>query len=570
MDNFRYGEDNARYEESYRSSEKITYDDKKTARENAGYVEYASREAERSGGTKAVSHGSASSKRKKKGTSKLVAAVLLGSGAAVVAVTAVMAMVSIALIGMTIGADAVTAEIKIDNPSGVELIATLSNKLEYYECKIPGSGRTEVTFGGLNEATEYVFAVRAASGGSVYYSQNVATNTKILYAFDENSAISFHTAELGYIIDESVAGNEYTAEIRAHGTDKTLAEYKLDPLTHKVSARGLVSDTYYDVSLADTAGNTVYSHTFKTAYAPSRIASVTLLPTSVTFEFITEPHDYDSILIRQSAEGEVAESFELTEEGKHEIVFNYLNPGEIYYFTIEFYSSDPALESSSEMRSYTLPALLELTESTEDYTVYRLTQAAYDLYGGNLVFECFESDTYYEWLPVIFDKEEGTVTILHEYASRDRSYLLEISDGNEGGGTETDPYICMTDVAIDTSSSPVLLQPTVIYEEVDSVAYIHLTFDDYTLLPTAPDGSFIFDIAILLFGELETQVIENSDLTEAVSYDGNSATFTVRIDNVTEYNSRYVAEFRIKSDIQGYADRSYLVAYGNFYYNSAK
>lgn len=275
MDNFRYGEDNARYEESYRSSEKITYDDKKTARENAGYVEYASREAERSGGTKAVSHGSASSKRKKKGTSKLVAAVLLGSGAAVVAVTAVMAMVSIALIGMTIGADAVTAEIKIDNPSGVELIATLSNKLEYYECKIPGSGRTEVTFGGLNEATEYVFAVRAASGGSVYYSQNVATNTKILYAFDENSAISFHTAELKYIIDESVAGYEYTVEMREHGMDKTLAEYTLDPLTHATFASGPVSDTRYDATLVDASGNGVYTHTFTTEYAPSRITSVT-------------------------------------------------------------------------------------------------------------------------------------------------------------------------------------------------------------------------------------------------------------------------------------------------------
>ena len=396
-----------------------------------------------------------------------------------------------------------------------------------------------------------MFAVRAASGGSAYFSQNVATATKTVYAFDENSNISFHTAELGYIIDESVADNGYTVEISEHGIDKTLAEYTLDPLTHATFARGLVSDTSYDATLVDASGNGVYTHTFTTTYAPSRITSV-------------------SIFIRRSATDEVMQNFDLTEQGEHEVVFDYLNPGESYYFFIEFYSTDPAVESSSEMRSYTLPAILELKESAADYTVYALTQAAYDLYDGNLVFECFEDYTYYEWLPVIYDKEAGTVTVLHEYASRDRRYLLEINDGNAGsaeGGAEPDPYICMIEVPINTSDAPVILQPTVIYEEVDSVGSLSVTFEDYTKLPTAPDGSLVFDIAILLFGNVETQVIENFDLTGAGQFDGNWVTFTVNINNVTEYNSRYVAEFRIRSDDPKYADYSYLAAYADFSYN---
>ena len=485
-------------------------------------------------------------------------------------VTAVMAMVSVALLGIAVDADSLTATVEIDNPSGIELVATLSNRNEYREYKLPSSGTASIEFNGLSEATEYVFAVRAASGGSAYFSQNVATATKTLYAFDENSNISFHTAELGYIIDESVADSEYYVNIRESGKDKILAELALDAATHKVLASGLVSDTRYDVDLLDADGNVVYPHSFSTTYAPSRIVSVNLLPTSITFEFLTERHDYDSIVVMRSVYGDVAENYDLTEVGVHEVRFDYLDPGETYYFVIEFYSSDPAVESSSEMRSYTLPAILEFKESAADYTVYALTQAAYDLYDGNLVFECFEDYTYYEWLPVIYDKEAGTVTVLHEYASRDRRYLLEINDGNAGsaeGGAESDPYICMIEVPIDTSDAPVMLQPTVIYEEVDSVGSLSVTFEDYTKLPTAPDGSLVFDIAILLFGNVETQVIENFDLAGAGQFDGNRVTFTVNINNVTEYNSRYVAEFRIRSDDPKYADYSYLAAYAGFSYN---
>lgn len=563
------GEENTRYAEVYRSEENSRYSERLSAKESAGYKEYSAVGSETNATAKGTSFPKRAS-RKKKTTTKLVAALLVSAGAAVVTVTAVMAMVSVALLGIAVDADSLTATVEIDNPSGVELVATLSNRSEYREFKLPSSGTAYIEFNGLSEATEYVFAVRAASGGSAYFSQNVATATKTLYAFDENSNISFHTAELGYIIDESVADNGYTVEISEHGIDKTLAEYTLDPLAHTVNVRGLVSDTSYDVALVDASGNTVYSHTFKTAFAPSRIVSVNLLPSSITFEFLTAPHDYDSISIRRSMDGELSEVLDLTEEGEHEIVFEYLNPGELHYFVIEFYSSDPAVESSSEMRSYALPAILELKESAADYTVYALTQAAYDLYDGNLVFECFEDYTYYEWLPVIYDKEAGTVTVLHEYASRDRRYLLEINDGNAGsaeGGAESDPYICMIEVPIDTSDAPVMLQPTVIYEEVDSVGSLSVTFEDYTKLPTAPDGSLVFDIAILLFGNVETQVIENFDLTGAGQFDGNWVTFTVNINNVTEYNSRYVAEFRIRSDDPKYADYSYLAAYAGFSYN---
>ena len=563
------GEENTRYAEVYRSEENSRYSERLSAKESAGYKEYSAVGSETNATAKAPSFPKRAS-RKKKTTTKLVAALLVSAGAAVVTVTAVMAMVSVALLGIAVDADSLTATVEIDNPSGVELVATLSNRSEYREFKLPSSGTAYIEFNGLSEATEYVFAVRAASGGSAYFSQNVATATKTLYAFDENSNISFHTAELGYIIDESVADNGYTVEISEHGIDKTLAEYTLDPLAHTVNVRGLVSDTSYDVALVDASGNTVYSHTFKTAFAPSRIVSVNLLPSSITFKFLTAPHDYDSISIRRSMDGELSEVLDLTEEGEHEIVFEYLNPGELHYFVIEFYSSNPAVESSSEMRSYMLPAILELKESAADYTVYALTQAAYDLYDGNLVFECFEDYTYYEWLPVIYDKEAGTVTVLHEYASRDRRYLLEINDGNAGsaeGGAESDPYICMIEVPIDTSDAPVMLQPTVIYEEVDSVGSLSVTFEDYTKLPTAPDGSLVFDIAILLFGNVETQVIENFDLTGAGQFDGNWVTFTVNINNVTEYNSRYVAEFRIRSDDPKYADYSYLVAYADFSYN---
>lgn len=563
MDSQIPGQENRRYAEVYRSEENVKYSESVGSKENAKYAEFATSAY---AAKKPASSKSAS--RKKKTTAKLVAALLVGAGAAVVTVTAVMAVVSVALLGIAVDADSLTATVEIDNTSGIELVATLSNRNEYYEKAISSSGTVEVSFDGLSEATEYVFAVRAASGGSAYFSQNVATATKYLYAFDETSDISFHTAELKYIIDESVAGYEYTVEIREHGMDKTLAEYTLDPLTHATFASGLVSDTRYDATLVDASGNGVYTHTFTTEYAPSRITSVTLLPTSVVFKFFTSPHGYDSIVIRRSATDEVMQNFDLTEQGLHEVVFDYLNPGESYYFFIEFYSTDPALDTTSEMRLYTLPAILELAESTEDITVYKLTQAAYDHYGGDLHFDCLETDTYYEWLPVIYDKEVGTVTVLHEYASRNRNYVLEINQGTQGDEvSETDTYICTIDVPIDTSASPEILRPTASYEEPDSVGYLTVTFDDYTKLPTTPDGSLVFDIAILLFGNVETQVIENFDLTRAGQFDGNWVTFTVNINNVTEYNSRYVAEFRIRSDDPKYADYSYLAAYAGFSYN---
>lgn len=563
MDPNRQPQENQRYAEVYGSEENARYSESVGSRENAQYAEFATSAATVK---KPVSQRNAS--RKKKTTTKLVAALLVSAGAAVVTVTTVMVMISVALIGIAVDADSVTATVEIDNPSGIELVATLSNANEYYEKAISSSGTVEVSFNGLSEATEYVFAVRAASSGSAYFSQNVATATKSLYAFDETSDISFHTAELKYIIDESVAGGEFVVEIREHGMDKTLAEYTLDPLTHATFARGLVSDTSYDATLVDASGNGVYTHTFTTAYAPSRITSVTVLPTSVVFKFFTAPHGYDSIFIRRSATDEVMPNCDLTEQGEHEVVFDYLNPGESYYFFIEFNSTDPALDTSSEMRLYTLPAILELAESTEDITVYKLTQAAYDHYGGDLSFDCVETDTFYEWLPVIYDKEVGTVTVLHEYASRNRSYVLKINQGTPGDEvSETDTYICKIDVPIYTSSSPEILRPTVSYDELDSVGSLSVTFEDYTKLPTAPDGSLVFDIAILLFGNVETQVIENFDLAGAGQFDGNWVTFTVNINNVTEYNSRYVAEFRIRSDDPKYADYSYLAAYAGFSYN---
>ena len=561
------GEENTRYAEVYRSEENSRYSERLSAKESAGYKEYSAVGSETNATAKGTSLAKRAS-RKKKTTTKLVAALLVSAGAAVVTVTAVMAMVSVALIGIAVDADSLTATVEIDNPSGVELVATLSNRSEYREFELPSSGTAYIEFNGLSEATEYVFAVRAASGGSAYFSQNVATATKTLYAFDENSNISFHTAELGYIIDESVVDSEYYVNIRESGKDKILAELALDAATHKVLASGLVSDTRYDVDLLDADGNVVYFHSFSTTYAPSRITSVTVLPTSVVFKFFTAPHGYDSIFIRRSATDEVMPNCDLTEQGEHEVVFDYLNPGESYYFFIEFYSTDPALDTSSEMRLYTLPAILELAESTEDATVYKLTQAAYDHYGGDLSFDCVETDTFYEWLPVIYDKEVGTVTVLHEYASRNRNYVLEINQGTPGDeASETDTYICKIDVPIDTSSSPEILRPTVSYDELDSVASLSVTFEDYTKLPTAPDGSFVFDIAILLFGNVETQVIENFDLTAAGQFDGNRVTFTVNINNVTVYNSRYVAEFRIRSDDPKYADYSYLAAYADFSYN---
>lgn len=563
MDPNRQPQENQRYAEVYGSEENARYSESVGSRENAQYAEFATSAATVK---KPVSQRNAS--RKKKTTTKLVAALLVSAGAAVVTVTTVMVMISVALIGIAVDADSVTATVEIDNPSGIELVATLSNANEYYEKAISSSGTVEVSFDGLSEATEYVFAVRAASSGSAYFSQNVATATKSLYAFDETSDISFHTAELKYIIDESVAGGEFVVEIREHGMDKTLAEYTLDPLTHATFARGLVSDTSYDATLVDASGNGVYTHTFTTAYAPSRITSVTQMPTSIIFEFLTERHDYDSIVVMRNVYDEVAESYDLTEVGVHEVRFDYLDPGETYYFTIMFRYSDPALDSSSELRTYTLPDILELTERNAYFSVYELTRAAYDFYDGNLSFKCIDNMTYSEWLPLIYDREEGTVTVLHEYASPDKTYVIEVLDENPTAGEEEESFVCMIDLGLDTSAYPPVLQPTISYAEVDSTtAYLEVVFDDFTQLTAAQDGAYIYDIAILLYGEVETQLIRDVDLTEYGQPDGDSATFTIPVDNLSETNALYRAEFRRRSSLAGYEDCFYLVAYADFSYN---
>lgn len=570
MDPNRQPQENQRYAEVYRSEENSRYSERLSAKESAGYKEYSAVGSETNATAKGTSFPKRAS-RKKKTTTKLVAALLVSAGAAVVTVTAVMAMVSVALIGIAVDADSLTATVEIDNPSGVELVATLSNRNEYREYKLPSSGTASIEFNGLSEATEYVFAVRAASGGSAYFSQNVATATKTLYAFDENSNISFHTAELGYIIDESVADNGYTVEISEHGIDKTLAEYTLDPLAHTVNVRGLVSDTSYYVALVDASGNTVYSHTFKTAFAPSRIVSVNLLPTSIIFEFLTERHDYDSIVVMRNVYDEVAESYDLTEVGVHEVRFDYLDPGETYYFTIMFRYSDPALDSSSELRTYTLPDILELTERNAYFSVYELTRAANDFYDGNLSFKCIDNMTYSEWLPLIYDREEGTVTVLHEYASHDKTYVIEVLDENPTAGEEEKSFVCMIDLGLDTSAYPPVLQPTISYAEVDSTtAYLEVVFDDFTQLTAAQDGAYIYDIAILLYGEVETQLIGDVNLNEYGQPDGDSATFTIPVDNLSETNARYRAEFRRRSSLAGYENCFYLVAYADFYLTASR
>ena len=171
------GEENTRYAEVYRSEENSRYSERLSAKESAGYKEYSAVGSETNATAKGTSLAKRAS-RKKKTTTKLVAALLVSAGAAVVTVTAVMAMVSVALIGIAVDADSLTATVEIDNPSGVELVATLSNRSEYREFELPSSGTAYIEFNGLSEATEYVFAVRAASGGSAYFSQNVATATK--------------------------------------------------------------------------------------------------------------------------------------------------------------------------------------------------------------------------------------------------------------------------------------------------------------------------------------------------------------------------------------------------------
>lgn len=570
MDPNRQPQENQRYAEVYRSEENSRYSERLSAKESAGYKEYSAVGSETNATAKGTSFPKRAS-RKKKTTTKLVAALLVSAGAALVTVTAVMAMVSVALLGIAVDADSLTATVEIDNPSGVELVATLSNRNEYREYKLPSSGTASIEFNGLSEATEYVFAVRAASGGSAYFSQNVATATKSLYAFDETSDISFHTAELKYIIDESVAGGEFVVEIREHGMDKTLLEYTLDPLTHATFARGLVSDTSYDATLVDASGNGVYTHTFTTTYAPSRITSVTVLPTSVVFKFFTAPHGYDSIFIRRSATDEVMQNFDLTEQGEHEVVFDYLNPGESYYFFIEFYSTDPALDTSSELRTYTLPDILELTERNNNFSVYELTRAANDFYDGNLSFKCIDNMTYSEWLPLIYDREEGTVTVLHEYASPDKTYVIEVLDENPTAGEEEKSFVCMIDLGLDTSAYPPVLQPTISYAEVDSTtAYLEVVFDDFTQLTAAQDGAYIYDIAILLYGEVETQLIGDVNLNEYGQPDGDSATFTIPVDNLSETNARYRAEFRRRSSLAGYENCFYLVAYADFYLTASR
>lgn len=174
MDSQRPGQDNRRYAELYRYEENVTYSEGVRGKENARHAEFT---ANTSSAQKPATGKNAS--RKKKTTARLAAALLVSAGAAIVTVTAVMAMVSVALIGIAVDADSLTATLEIDNPSGVELVATLSNASEYRETKIETSGRADISFDGLSEATEYVFAVRAASSGSAYFSQNVATATNL-------------------------------------------------------------------------------------------------------------------------------------------------------------------------------------------------------------------------------------------------------------------------------------------------------------------------------------------------------------------------------------------------------
>ena len=219
------------------------------------------------------------------------------------------------------------------------------------------------------------------------------------------------------------------------------------------------------------------------------------------------------------------------------------------------------------MRLYTLPDILELTERNDDFSVYELTQAAYDFYDGNLSFECIDNMTYSEWLPLIYDREEGTVTVLHEYASPDKTYVIEVLDENPTAGEVEESFVCMIDLGLDTSAYPPVLQPTISYAEVDSTAYLEVVFDDFTQLTAAQDGAYIYDIAILLYGEVETQLIRDVDLTEYGQPDGDSATFTIPVDNLSETNALYRAEFRRRSSLAGYEDCFYLVAYADFSYN---
>ena len=124
MDSQRPGQDNRRYAELYRYEENVTYSEGVRGKENARYAEFT---ANISSAQKPATGKNAS--RKKKTTAKLV--------------------------------------------------ATLSNRNEYREYKLSSSGTASIEFNGLSEATEYVFAVRAASSGSVYFSQNVATATNL-------------------------------------------------------------------------------------------------------------------------------------------------------------------------------------------------------------------------------------------------------------------------------------------------------------------------------------------------------------------------------------------------------
>ena len=172
MDSQRPGQDNRSYAEVYRYEENVTYSEGVRGKENARYAEFT---ANTSSAQKPATGKNAS--RKKKTTARLAAALLVAAGAAIVTVTAVMAMVSVALLGIAVDADSLTATVEIDNPSGIELVATLSNRNEYREYKLSSSGTASIEFNGLSEATEYVFAVRAASGGSAYFSQNVARAT---------------------------------------------------------------------------------------------------------------------------------------------------------------------------------------------------------------------------------------------------------------------------------------------------------------------------------------------------------------------------------------------------------
>ena len=128
------GEENTRYAEVHRSEENSRYSERLSAKESAGYKEYSAVGSETNATAKGPSFPKRAS-RKKKTTTKLVAALLVSAGAAVVTVTAVMAMVSVALLGIAVDADSLTATVE-----GLESFR------EYWACFRVGSTQSACVY----------------------------------------------------------------------------------------------------------------------------------------------------------------------------------------------------------------------------------------------------------------------------------------------------------------------------------------------------------------------------------------------------------------------------------------